>query len=142
MMQINNLLNPEQNISNLSNKSEKLSKNQPSATPIETTAKQTINQYDVHHMTPNELEELITELRESGQISEKESMMLTIDRFSILSSGGVSKDTKIDMTAFFEEQIDIMKTNPGTKGVEYLERSLDILRAVEARHGSDIPRSV
>lgn len=141
-MQINSFSSPNQTASSISDTNiNKLKTNQP-AVILESKTQQQFRQYDVHNMSTRELENLTTELRESGQISETDSMMLAVDRLHLEAFGGISKDTKIDMVDFFQKQIDFKNSTPGSKGVEYQERSLSILKTVEAKNGSNIPLSV
>lgn len=142
-MQINNVSMFGQDVSNpkLTNGSDKLNK-EPLLEVNKSATKPMLNSYDVHHISPNEFKELITELRDSGQISVDDSLMLTVERYDLEHFGGISKDTQIDMVAYFEEQIDVMKSTPGTKGVEYQEWTLNLLKAIDAKNGANIPKSV
>lgn len=142
-MQINNLTNFNQKSSGvtLPTNLERLNKSQTPSL-IGSTSTQTATQYDVHDMSPNELKDLIRDLRESGQISEIDSMMFTMDRLDIERFGGVGGDTKMDMMDYFERLVDGMKSNPDSVGIEYEERSLGLLKALEAKNSANIPSSV
>lgn len=98
------------------------------------------NNYNVRNMTPTEFQSMINDLRESGQISEKDAMSLTINRHGLEMFE--RKDTKMDLINFYENQIEVTKSTPGTKGVEQLERSLQILKGIEAKNNSNIPNSI
>lgn len=100
------------------------------------------NKYDVHNMSTDDLKNLIHDLRETGQISEEDSLMLSLDRIELEIFGTQSKDTKIDMINFFEQQVEVMNSTPGTKGVEFMERALNLFKMMEAKQGSDIPNKV
>lgn len=139
-MQINNLSKLVQYTSNFkqTNNSEKLNINES----FEPTTKPVGKQFDVRNISPNEFKDLIRDLRESGQISELDSMALTADRLDMERFGGAGSDTKMDMVDYFERLVDGMKSIPGSVGIEYQERSLNILKALDARSNANIPESV
>lgn len=103
--------------------------------------KQTTSNYDVHNMSPNDLRSLANELRESGQISERDRIMLVIEADVMTDFGGVSKDTKIDMVDRFNKRLAYEKaeSEPSAQNIISLERSLDILHGVESRTGVNFP---
>lgn len=103
-------------------------------------SKQASNNYNVRNMTPTEFQGMINDLRQTGQISEKDSMMLTLDRLDMERFHG--KDTKLNMIDFYEGQVQFMKSPPGSTGIEIMERSLEILKGVEAKNNTVIPNSV
>lgn len=138
-MQINKLTAPytsknELIQTNLTEKSNNTSKDQITNTMN--------SKYDMTKLSSNELGMMVKELQETGVISDKEAIMLNMERMNLEQFGGVSADTKIDMIAYFKEIIDAMKSTPGSKGVEIVERSLDILQAVQAKSKAEIPAFV
>lgn len=98
--------------------------------------------YDVHNMSTNDLKNLINDLRESNQISEEDSLMLSLDKIELDIFGTPSKDTQIDMVNFFEEQIEVMNSTPESRGVEFMERALNLFKMIEAKQGANIPTKV
>lgn len=106
-------------------------------------SKQIISNYDVHNMSPDDLRKMANELHESGQISERDRILLVIEADVMTDFGGVSKDTKIDMVDRFNKRLAYEKSEPepSAQNIMSLERSLDILRGIESRRGVNFPLS-
>jgi len=105
---------------------------------------QSATYYDVHNMSPDELGKLAQELHESGQISLRDRMMIDLEVYIMTDLGRGSKDTKIDMINRFDKMLSYEKTQPepNAQNIISLERTLDILHAVESRSNITFPISV
>lgn len=121
-------------------KAEKADSNPP--TSSNQTSQSVTSQYDVHNMSLEDLKGMIMGLYESGQISEKDMIKLSSQRLSLEQTGGLPKDEKIDMVALFQQQSEKIKSSSLSHESGDYQRSLDILKGIGARSGTNIPQSV
>lgn len=98
--------------------------------------------YDVSNMSLDELLDMVVDKFHNGELSEEDTLNFSCQIGTYQLFGGVPEGTKMDMVDYFQQQIDRMNNTPGSKGVEYVERSLDILKGLKARSEAQIPTSV
>jgi hypothetical protein len=99
--------------------------------------------FDIHHMSLDELKEMIQHYHEQGALSNEEAMNLYEEQFDLVHlGGGIPSDKKMDMAALFQKDIDNMKAQPGSKGVEYIENALEALQRLDMLSKAQIPRYV
>jgi hypothetical protein len=98
--------------------------------------------FDIHNMSLDELKEMIHYYHDQGALSDDEAVRLSEERFDLEHLNGYPTDKKMDVAALFQTDIDNIKAQPDSKGVEYLENALEALKRVDARSKAQIPKYV
>lgn len=99
--------------------------------------------FNLHNMSPDELSDLVAELYESGQITPKEQGVFGFEIFVMKNYAGLSGDTKIDMFGYFSNALEHRKADSESpESIKSLERTIEILRGVDARAGVNFPISI
>ncbi|MFC3909302.1 hypothetical protein ACFORL_09490 [Legionella dresdenensis] len=96
--------------------------------------------YNVRNMSVNDLTQLITELHNAGEISDKDKLLNNLHA-KAESVFGSDKETKIDMLTYIGDKIEQMKTG-STNDIQLLERLQTILQGVDARDTAALPVTV
>ena len=137
-MQINSINPLVQSVTELTSMNESLSTEKSSSSIKENSPGKT---YDMRHMSLSELNSMINELHENGTLSSKEAMELSSEQGTLELFGGYPKDAKIDMLDAFQNHIDLKKSQH-SKGVEYVENALEVLKGIDAHSKAKIPAYV
>jgi|GEM_PF-5224600 len=124
-------------------KKEPVEQSKPIEDPLLPSKPQLVTSTDGHNMSQQDLQSMITTLKDSGKISQADYNMMSIDKLDLKIFGGIANDAKIDMISHLEQQIDTMKTSAADKsGIESVEKIVNILKGMDARSGASIPASV
>ena len=97
-------------------------------------------QYDVKNMSLDELKTMAMNLFNSGSINDKDYQNLSTQINSIQQTTGLSSNTKVDMLALFQQQLQQAKT--AGKNSDALNDAFNILNGVQARLGANIPSHI
>ena len=99
-------------------------------------------QYNVKNMSLDDLKQMASNLLEAGKISAKEKDDIFSQSSLLQQKTGVASDTKLDLLQLFQQQIDALKTQPGSKDAQSFESSLELLNGVQASSTASIPKFV
>jgi hypothetical protein len=98
--------------------------------------------WDIHHMSLNELNEMIVELDDKGIFSAQEIIDLSGQQFDLAFLGEYPKDEKLDMISVFQEQIENRTANREYQAAANTQHALELLQGLDARSKANIPQYV
>ena len=97
---------------------------------------------NVNNMSFNDLNAMSLNLMQDGRLSDGDGQNFLKQINSIQQTSGIAKDAKIDMVQLYQQQVQNAGSTVDNKDLVALERSLDLLKGIQARSSATIPRSV